>query len=147
MSSITKVEKMFTSVIKRSRILIFTQFAEQIKDKNLSKDELYDIIENLFTPTKHIKTQKLTAYKLFLAENPDIHKSELKITWMSFTSIEKQEWKNRVLAIKNNNIQKTELIYNEERYLIDDENVLYDYTNERELGYYDEENDNIQFNE
>lgn len=145
MTSITKIDKMFTSVIKRSRIHIFTQFAEQIQNKSLTSDELYEIIDNLFTTTKTTKTQKLTAYKLFLSENPDKPRAELKIIWKGYSNSEKQEWKNRILAIKNNTEQKRELIYNNEKYLIDDENIVYHYTDNREIGYYHVDDNNIQF--
>jgi len=143
--SLAKIDKMFSSVIKRSRQQIFTEFADRKKDQELSKTELYDIIEDLFETNKTPKLQKLTPYKLFIKENPNISRSELKKLWRDKSAKEKKLWKNKIKAIEENLDKKREFIYNEIKYLIDDDNMIYDFNDGREIGYYCTDDNIINF--
>lgn len=143
-SSILKINKMFNSLNKRSRIIIFTEFAKQIQNKKLTNEELHDIIDNLFCLKKSTKVHKLTAYSLFLKENPDKSRQELKLIWREKTQKDKQIWKKRAIFIHDNNIQIKELLYNNHSYWIDDQNIVYDYNTIKEIGYYDSDTKEIQ---
>jgi hypothetical protein len=139
MSSLLKIDKMFNSILKRSKIAIFNEFAMQIENKKLTAEELEEIINNLFeSPAKSKKPQsipnKLTAYKIFLDNYPDMQKSELKLIWKNKTSSEKQVWKNKI----DNPSTKKQLVYNNKSYLIDNDNIVYNIDNDNtEIGYYD----------
>lgn len=142
-TSLSKIDKMFTSVIKRSRIQLYTEFAKQIQDKKLSHTELYDIITAIFDGNNNKIPQKITPYKLFVRESPDIPRPQLKVIWKNKSIEEKIQWKNRVLAIQNN-IGKDKFIYKGTEYLKDTNNMVYD-LNGQEIGHYTTEDDIIHW--